>query len=154
MQAGGPPEAELDLTWAPCRRPCRDWYMNGNYLVILVSVSVILPLALMRQLGEHVAGPWGCGQQAAAHSPPPPTGYLGYSSGFSLSCMVFFLIAVSRPPRQSGGEAGWGGSASSPYPAPGASQAAPPGPEASPSHPLPGHLQKVPRALPTALQLG
>ncbi|XP_036733961.2 sodium-coupled neutral amino acid transporter 3 isoform X3 [Manis pentadactyla] len=48
-----------------------DWYMNGNYLVILVSVVVILPLALMRQLG-----------------------YLGYSSGFSLSCMVFFLIAV------------------------------------------------------------
>ncbi|PNJ32287.1 SLC38A3 isoform 7 [Pongo abelii] len=48
-----------------------DWYMNGNYLVILVSVTVILPLALMRQLG-----------------------YLGYSSGFSLSCMVFFLIAV------------------------------------------------------------
>ncbi|XP_076985350.1 sodium-coupled neutral amino acid transporter 3 [Tamandua tetradactyla] len=48
-----------------------DWYMNGNYLVTLVSVTVILPLALMRQLG-----------------------YLGYSSGFSLSCMVFFLIAV------------------------------------------------------------
>ncbi|XP_062970109.1 sodium-coupled neutral amino acid transporter 3 [Cynocephalus volans] len=48
-----------------------DWYMNGNYLVILVSVIIILPLALMRQLG-----------------------YLGYSSGFSLSCMVFFLIAV------------------------------------------------------------
>uniref|UniRef100_G3X2G3 Solute carrier family 38 member 3 n=1 Tax=Sarcophilus harrisii TaxID=9305 RepID=G3X2G3_SARHA len=48
-----------------------DWYMNGNYLVILVSITIILPLALMRQLG-----------------------YLGYSSGFSLSCMVFFLIAV------------------------------------------------------------
>ncbi|KAM5293017.1 sodium-coupled neutral amino acid transporter 3 [Ctenodactylus gundi] len=47
------------------------WYLNGNYLVILVSITVILPLALMRQLG-----------------------YLGYSSGFSLSCMVFFLIAV------------------------------------------------------------
>lgn len=31
---------------------CRDWYVNGNYLVILVSVTVILPLALMRQLGE------------------------------------------------------------------------------------------------------
>ncbi|XP_036905560.1 sodium-coupled neutral amino acid transporter 3 [Sturnira hondurensis] len=48
-----------------------DWYVNGNYLVILVSVTIILPLALMRQLG-----------------------YLGYSSGFSLSCMLFFLIAV------------------------------------------------------------
>ncbi|XP_062977150.1 sodium-coupled neutral amino acid transporter 3 [Elgaria multicarinata webbii] len=48
-----------------------DWYMNGNYLVIMVSISVILPLALMKQLG-----------------------YLGYASGFSLSCMVFFLISV------------------------------------------------------------
>ncbi|NXF29853.1 S38A3 protein, partial [Nyctibius bracteatus] len=48
-----------------------DWYVNGNYLVILVSVTVILPLALMKQLG-----------------------YLGYASGFSLSCMVFFLISV------------------------------------------------------------
>uniref|UniRef100_A0A3P9AKG9 Amino acid transporter transmembrane domain-containing protein n=1 Tax=Esox lucius TaxID=8010 RepID=A0A3P9AKG9_ESOLU len=47
------------------------WYLNGNYLVVIVSVSVILPLALMKQLG-----------------------YLGYTSGFSLSCMVFFLIAV------------------------------------------------------------
>ncbi|NXW04386.1 S38A3 protein, partial [Fregetta grallaria] len=49
-----------------------DWYMNGNYLVILVSVTIILPLALMKQLG-----------------------YLGYASGFSLSCMGFFLISVS-----------------------------------------------------------
>ncbi|XP_062441604.1 sodium-coupled neutral amino acid transporter 3-like isoform X1 [Rhea pennata] len=48
-----------------------DWYVNGNYLVILVSVTIILPLALMKQLG-----------------------YLGYASGFSLSCMVFFLISV------------------------------------------------------------
>ncbi|XP_068170460.1 sodium-coupled neutral amino acid transporter 3 isoform X2 [Antennarius striatus] len=47
------------------------WYLNGNYLVILVSAIVILPLALMKQLG-----------------------YLGYTSGFSLSCMVFFLTAV------------------------------------------------------------
>ncbi|XP_074523858.1 sodium-coupled neutral amino acid transporter 3 isoform X1 [Halichoeres trimaculatus] len=47
------------------------WYLNGNYLVILVSISIILPLALMKQLG-----------------------YLGYTSGFSLSCMVFFLTAV------------------------------------------------------------
>uniref|UniRef100_A0A8C6LGJ4 Solute carrier family 38 member 3 n=1 Tax=Nothobranchius furzeri TaxID=105023 RepID=A0A8C6LGJ4_NOTFU len=48
------------------------WYLNGNYLVVMVSASVILPLALMKQLG-----------------------YLGYTSGFSLSCMVFFLTAVS-----------------------------------------------------------
>ena len=26
--------------------------MNGNYLVIIVSIAVILPLALMKQLGE------------------------------------------------------------------------------------------------------
>uniref|UniRef100_A0A3B5QZV5 Solute carrier family 38 member 3a n=1 Tax=Xiphophorus maculatus TaxID=8083 RepID=A0A3B5QZV5_XIPMA len=48
-----------------------EWYLNGNYLVIIVSVAVILPLALMKQLG-----------------------YLGYTSGFSLSCMVFFLVSV------------------------------------------------------------
>uniref|UniRef100_A0A3Q2PM88 Solute carrier family 38 member 3 n=1 Tax=Fundulus heteroclitus TaxID=8078 RepID=A0A3Q2PM88_FUNHE len=48
------------------------WYLNGNYLVIMVSASIILPLALMKQLG-----------------------YLGYTSGFSLSCMVFFLSAVT-----------------------------------------------------------
>uniref|UniRef100_A0A8C5NA87 Sodium-coupled neutral amino acid transporter 3-like n=1 Tax=Gouania willdenowi TaxID=441366 RepID=A0A8C5NA87_GOUWI len=48
-----------------------EWFLNGNYLVIIVSIAVILPLALMKQLG-----------------------YLGYTSGFSLSCMVFFLAAV------------------------------------------------------------
>uniref|UniRef100_A0A8C7Q9N0 Solute carrier family 38 member 5b n=1 Tax=Oncorhynchus mykiss TaxID=8022 RepID=A0A8C7Q9N0_ONCMY len=48
-----------------------DWFLNGNYLIIIVSVCVILPLALMRQLG-----------------------YLGYTSGFSLTCMVFFLSSV------------------------------------------------------------
>lgn len=30
------------------------WYLNGNYLVILVSATIILPLALMKQLGEWV----------------------------------------------------------------------------------------------------
>lgn len=29
-----------------------EWYLNGNYLVVLVSVCVIFPLALMKQLGE------------------------------------------------------------------------------------------------------
>lgn len=52
-------------------KPAGEWYLNGNYLVVIVSIAVILPLALMKQLG-----------------------YLGYTSGFSLSCMVFFLIAV------------------------------------------------------------
>ncbi|XP_061840296.1 sodium-coupled neutral amino acid transporter 5-like isoform X2 [Nerophis lumbriciformis] len=48
-----------------------EWFLNGNYLIIIVSVAVIFPLALMKQLG-----------------------YLGYTSGFSLSCMVFFLFSV------------------------------------------------------------
>ncbi|XP_063071919.1 sodium-coupled neutral amino acid transporter 3-like [Engraulis encrasicolus] len=52
-------------------KPAGEWYLNGNYMVIVVSITMILPLALMKQLG-----------------------YLGYTSGFSLSCMVFFLIAV------------------------------------------------------------
>uniref|UniRef100_A0A6Q2YLW9 Amino acid transporter transmembrane domain-containing protein n=1 Tax=Esox lucius TaxID=8010 RepID=A0A6Q2YLW9_ESOLU len=48
-----------------------EWFLNGNYLILVVSVFIILPLALMRQLG-----------------------YLGYTSGFSLTCMVFFLGSV------------------------------------------------------------
>uniref|UniRef100_A0A3Q0RFH3 Solute carrier family 38 member 5b n=1 Tax=Amphilophus citrinellus TaxID=61819 RepID=A0A3Q0RFH3_AMPCI len=48
-----------------------DWFMNGNYLIIIVTVCIILPLAMMKHLG-----------------------YLGYTSGFSLSCMVFFLSVL------------------------------------------------------------
>uniref|UniRef100_A0A673C5Y0 Solute carrier family 38 member 5a n=1 Tax=Sphaeramia orbicularis TaxID=375764 RepID=A0A673C5Y0_9TELE len=48
-----------------------EWFLNGNFLIIIVSALIILPLATMKQLG-----------------------YLGYTSGFSLSCMVFFLISV------------------------------------------------------------
>ncbi|XP_023197293.1 sodium-coupled neutral amino acid transporter 3-like [Xiphophorus maculatus] len=48
-----------------------EWFLDGRYLIIIVSAIIILPLALMKQLG-----------------------YLGYTSGFSLSCMVFFLISV------------------------------------------------------------
>ncbi|XP_051758040.1 sodium-coupled neutral amino acid transporter 3 [Ctenopharyngodon idella] len=47
------------------------WFVDGKYLIIIVSVGVILPLAFMKRIG-----------------------YLGYTSGFSLSCMVFFLISV------------------------------------------------------------
>ncbi|XP_054447168.1 sodium-coupled neutral amino acid symporter 2 isoform X2 [Pteronotus mesoamericanus] len=47
------------------------WYLNGDYLVLLVSLVLILPLSLLRNLG-----------------------YLGYTSGLSLLCMVFFLIVV------------------------------------------------------------
>uniref|UniRef100_A0A3B5M4B0 Solute carrier family 38 member 5a n=1 Tax=Xiphophorus couchianus TaxID=32473 RepID=A0A3B5M4B0_9TELE len=49
----------------------QEWFLDGRYLIIIVSAIIILPLALMKQLG-----------------------YLGYTSGFSLSCMVFFLISV------------------------------------------------------------
>ncbi|XP_073476066.1 sodium-coupled neutral amino acid transporter 4 [Aquarana catesbeiana] len=48
-----------------------EWYLNGNYLVIFVSIGVILPLSMLKNLG-----------------------YLGYTSGFSLSCMVFFVSVV------------------------------------------------------------
>ncbi|XP_007238009.2 sodium-coupled neutral amino acid transporter 2 isoform X2 [Astyanax mexicanus] len=47
------------------------WYTNGDYLVMLVSLIIILPLSLLKNLG-----------------------YLGYTSGFSLLCMVFFVIVV------------------------------------------------------------
>ncbi|KAK7150106.1 hypothetical protein R3I94_009422 [Phoxinus phoxinus] len=45
-----------------------EWYLNGNYVVVFVSIGIILPLSMLKNLG-----------------------YLGYTSGFSLSCMVFFL---------------------------------------------------------------
>uniref|UniRef100_H3CJR0 Solute carrier family 38 member 4 n=1 Tax=Tetraodon nigroviridis TaxID=99883 RepID=H3CJR0_TETNG len=48
-----------------------EWYLNGNYLVVFVSIGIILPLSVLKNLG-----------------------YLGYTSGFSLSCMVFFLGVV------------------------------------------------------------
>lgn len=48
-----------------------EWYLNGNYLVIFVSLGIILPLSLLKNLG-----------------------YLGYTSGFSLTCMMFFVSAV------------------------------------------------------------
>jgi len=30
----------------------REWYLNGNYLVILVTVGIILPLSLLKSLGK------------------------------------------------------------------------------------------------------
>ncbi|ELK08439.1 Sodium-coupled neutral amino acid transporter 4 [Pteropus alecto] len=48
-----------------------EWYLNGNYLVLFVSVGIILPLSLLKNLG-----------------------YLGYTSGFSLTCMLFFVSVV------------------------------------------------------------
>ncbi|KAK2858757.1 hypothetical protein Q5P01_003377 [Channa striata] len=48
-----------------------QWYTNGDYLVLLVTLVIILPLSLLRNLG-----------------------YLGYTSGLSLLCMVFFVIVV------------------------------------------------------------
>ncbi|XP_072182746.1 sodium-coupled neutral amino acid symporter 1 [Excalfactoria chinensis] len=47
------------------------WYVDGRILVVAVTFGIILPLCLLKNLG-----------------------YLGYTSGFSLSCMVFFLIVV------------------------------------------------------------
>lgn len=35
-----------------CVRPSlREWYLNGNYLIMIVSACIILPLAVMKQLG-------------------------------------------------------------------------------------------------------
>ncbi|XP_025020325.1 sodium-coupled neutral amino acid transporter 1 [Python bivittatus] len=47
------------------------WYVDGRFLVVAVTFLIILPLCLLKNLG-----------------------YLGYTSGFSLTCMVFFLIVV------------------------------------------------------------
>ncbi|XP_015672391.1 sodium-coupled neutral amino acid transporter 1 [Protobothrops mucrosquamatus] len=47
------------------------WYVDGRVLVVAVTFLIILPLCLLKNLG-----------------------YLGYTSGFSLTCMVFFLVVV------------------------------------------------------------
>lgn len=31
----------------------REWYTNGDYLVLLVTVVIILPLSLLRNLGKQ-----------------------------------------------------------------------------------------------------
>uniref|UniRef100_A0A672K9W0 Sodium-coupled neutral amino acid symporter 2 n=1 Tax=Sinocyclocheilus grahami TaxID=75366 RepID=A0A672K9W0_SINGR len=52
-----------------------SWYTNGDYLVLIVTLVIILPLSLLKNLG-----------------------YLGYTSGFSLLCMKFALnLNVSQP---------------------------------------------------------
>jgi hypothetical protein len=34
----------------------RVWYLKGNLLLIIVSVLIILPLALMKHLGKRLLG--------------------------------------------------------------------------------------------------
>ncbi|KAM4036123.1 sodium-coupled neutral amino acid symporter 1 [Anomaloglossus baeobatrachus] len=47
------------------------WYLDGRFLLVVVTIGIILPLCLLKNLG-----------------------YLGYTSGFSLTCMFFFLVVV------------------------------------------------------------
>ncbi|CAH1262767.1 SLC38A3 [Branchiostoma lanceolatum] len=47
------------------------WYLNGDYLLLLVAGLVIAPLAALRRIE-----------------------FLGYTSGLSISCMVFFTSVV------------------------------------------------------------
>lgn len=79
-----------------------NWYMNGNYLIIIVTVCIILPLALMKHLGKScdpttkmLRGGVTRRTWIVTVSSVLFIGYLGYTSGFSLTCMLFFLIAVS-----------------------------------------------------------
>nr|CAB3266256.1 sodium-coupled neutral amino acid transporter 2 [Phallusia mammillata] len=48
-----------------------SWYLNGDYLVVIVTLFIILPLATLKNIG-----------------------FLGYTSGFSISCMFFFTGVV------------------------------------------------------------
>ncbi|XP_039251586.2 sodium-coupled neutral amino acid transporter 4-like [Styela clava] len=48
-----------------------SWYYNGSILVIIVTCAVIVPLSSLTNIG-----------------------FLGYTSGFSILCMVFFVITV------------------------------------------------------------
>nr|XP_039260080.1 probable sodium-coupled neutral amino acid transporter 6 [Styela clava] len=48
-----------------------SWYYNGDILVVVVTCAVIVPLASLKNIG-----------------------FLGYTSGFSISCMFFFTAVV------------------------------------------------------------
>ncbi|XP_070576787.1 probable sodium-coupled neutral amino acid transporter 6 [Ptychodera flava] len=47
------------------------WYVDGDYLVLIMVLFIIAPLAFLRNIG-----------------------FLGYTSGFSVFCMVFFTIVI------------------------------------------------------------
>ncbi|XP_027714773.1 sodium-coupled neutral amino acid transporter 1 [Vombatus ursinus] len=47
------------------------WYLDGRILIILITIAIIFPLCLMKHLG-----------------------IIGYTSGLSLTCMLFFLIVI------------------------------------------------------------
>uniref|UniRef100_UPI00358F7D68 sodium-coupled neutral amino acid symporter 2-like n=1 Tax=Myxine glutinosa TaxID=7769 RepID=UPI00358F7D68 len=49
----------------------QPWFLTGDYLVILVSFGIMLPLCCMKNIG-----------------------YLGYTSTFSVCCMVFFESVI------------------------------------------------------------
>jgi len=47
------------------------WWINGDILVIVVTLSIIMPLASLKNIG-----------------------FLGYTSGFSICCMLFFTGVI------------------------------------------------------------
>ncbi|XP_043823561.1 sodium-coupled neutral amino acid transporter 1 [Dromiciops gliroides] len=47
------------------------WLLDGRVLIILITIIIVFPLCLMKTLG-----------------------ILGYTSGLSLSCMLFFLVVI------------------------------------------------------------
>ena len=51
--------------------PDLPWYFNGDIIVIVVVLCVVVPLASLKNIE-----------------------FLGYTSGFSISCMVFFTIII------------------------------------------------------------
>lgn len=48
-----------------------QWWLNGDYLVIFVTLGIIMPLASLKNIG-----------------------FLGYTSGFSITCMLFFTGVI------------------------------------------------------------
>lgn len=63
------PEVIKTLTNSP---ECSDaWYLNGDIIVVLVTVAVVMPLAAAKNIG-----------------------FLGYTSGFAMACMIFFTVVI------------------------------------------------------------
>jgi len=47
------------------------WYLNGDYLVILITVTIVVPLSSLKNIGK-----------------------LSYTSAFAQACMLFFTVMV------------------------------------------------------------
>lgn len=78
----------------------RKWFENGVTLLILVTVIVVLPLALLPKIGEYHQGLFFsilfmCVRECISLVSVFSSGFLGYTSSIAFLFMLFFTVVVS-----------------------------------------------------------